>query len=395
MSREGKIYITLLILIIAGIVYINLDNKEKINWFESYIKTHKIPYGTYVLHNELPFIFEDSKIQDINISPYEFLKNNTKKGLYLFIDKDVNFGKEEFEEIKSFVSEGSDIFISTHRISIDSLGFNTEIFIKDNIDDTPFFKLVNNSFDDNKYEFDRNFSHRVFSKIDTFNTTVLGMSGFLNKSDYIVESGANFVKYSYGNGNFYFHTLPEAFTNYFILKDSNENYTSGILSYLNKHKNVFWDSYYKTGRSKIESPLHYIFSNNSLKWAYYILLIGLLLFVYFEGKRKQKSIPVKLPLTNKSLAFTRTIANMYYEKSDHKKIAEYKINFLFEYIRLHFQIGTDTINNNMKNDLSAKSGISLDEIQKAFTLIEKIQNKRQITESELIQLEKIINQFRK
>ena len=130
MSREGKTYITLLILIIAGIVYTNLGNKQKINWFEAYVSSQKIPYGTYVLRKELTSIFDKSKIQDINISPYEFLKTNSKKGLYLFIDKNVSFGKEEFEEIKYFVREGSDVFISTHRISIDSLGFNTEIIIK-------------------------------------------------------------------------------------------------------------------------------------------------------------------------------------------------------------------------------------------------------------------------
>ncbi len=85
----------------------------------------------------------------------------------------------------------------------------------------------------------------------------------------------------------------------------------------------------------------YIFLNRKeLKWAYYIALIGCLLYILFEGKRKQRAIAVITPLKNQTLSFVRTIANMYYEKGESTEIAQHKIDYFLEYIRTRFYLQT-------------------------------------------------------
>ncbi|HHH55200.1 MAG TPA: DUF4350 domain-containing protein [Bacteroidetes bacterium] len=396
MTKEVKIYIGILILVVAGIIFSNTNTKSKVNWFESYVKDHKIPYGTYILYNELSNLFPESKIQTVNISPYDFLEEKfpKKNNLYILINKRIDIGNEEFEKMKEFVKEGNDILISSHSFLLDSFGFKTKYFTFPNFNDSISFNLSNSIFKDKKYYFDRDFTPDVFEKIDTPHTTVAGIFSYENKEGEVIKTGINFVKYDFGEGSIYLHTMPEVFTNYNLIHSPNENYTSGLLSYFGKPTMIFWDSYYKNGRSKIQSPLHYIFNNQSLKWAYYFLLISILVFIIFEGKRKQKPIPVIYPEKSRTLEFTRTIANMYYEKSNHKKIALMKINYFFDYIRTHFLLETNNINEDFLKKLSSKSAIRHQKIEKLFVFIDNLKKKPVVTKEELTDLEKLINEIK-
>jgi len=367
---------------------------KPINWFPSYVNKHKIPYGTFVLYNELASIYPATKIETIKVPPYVFLQDSTKQGTYVFIDEAINFGEEEFNKLLEFVKRGNDVFISTHGISIDTLNLETDIISSTAIEQTPFFKLMNKNLSSKEFDFDRNFHNTSFTEIDTLSTIVLGKTGYVDKNEKRVAEGINFVKHPFGKGSLYLHTFPEAFTNYFILKSSNNQYTASVLSYLDDSKSIFWDAYYKTGKSSIASPMHYLLSSKSLKWAYYIALIGILFFVIFEGKRKQRYIPIITPLKNQTLAFTRTIANMYYEKSEHKNIAEHKISYLLEYIRTKLHVPTVTINDQFYTYVASRSSIDKEIVVKLFKYIDQVHLKNTITKEELIKLNTLIEEFK-
>ena len=367
---------------------------KPINWFPSYVSKHKMPYGTYVLRNELATIFPAAKIETIKIPPYVFLQDSTKQGTYVFIDEAINFGEEEFNKLLEFVKRGNDVFISTYGITIDTLNLETDIISSTAIEQTPFFKLINKNLTSKEFDFDRNFHNTSFTEIDTLSTIVLGKTGYVDKNEKRVAEGINFVKHPFGKGSLYLHTFPEAFTNYFILKSSNNQYTASVLSYLDDSKSIFWDAYYKTGKSSIASPMHYLLSSKSLKWAYYIALIGILFFVIFEGKRKQRYIPIITPLRNQTLAFTRTIANMYYEKSEHKNIAEHKISYLLEYIRTKLHVPTVTINDQFYTYVASRSSIDKEIVVKLFKYIDQVHLKNTITKEELIKLNTLIEEFK-
>ena len=71
MNKTLKIYIGLLILLFGGAIAIEFSKPKPINWSRTFNERHTIPYGTFVLYNELPEIFKNS-IQNITVSPYEF-----------------------------------------------------------------------------------------------------------------------------------------------------------------------------------------------------------------------------------------------------------------------------------------------------------------------------------
>ena len=284
--------------------------------------------------------------------------------------------------------------MSTHGEINDTLNLETQSLITSNLDEKVFFKMVNKNFPSTEYSFDRDFRNQVFTEIDTLRTTVLGKTGYIDKNGERTEEGINFIKYNFGEGNFYFYTFPEAFTNYYLLKENNNQHTAAVLSYLDADKTIYWDEYYKTGKSKITSPMYFLLSNPSLKWSYYLVLIGVLFFVVFEGKRKQRYIPIITPLKNQTLAFTRTIANMYYEKSEHKNIAEHKISYLLDFIRLKLRIPTNKIDATFYKYVASRSGNSTEDIEKLFEYCNYIHLKNAVTKEELLKLNTLIEDFK-
>lgn len=394
MNKRLITYIVIFILLIIGILYIESNKQKPINWFPSYAAKHKIPYGTYVLKQELPTLFKKG-IREVYQPPFEFLQDSTQKGTYFFVNGVVNFGKEEFNKLLAFTNRGNDVFISTSSAFIDTLGIESNIANSTAFKEKLTVKLVNKVFNNTEYSFDRGVSKFVFSEVDTTKTTILGELLIRNQKGSVVSKGANFIKVAHGKGSLFIHTLPEALTNYSMLLNNNNKYVASVLSYLDDEKPIFWDAYYKTGKSKITSPMYYILSSKHLKWAYYTALIGLLFFVIFKGKRNQRYVPVVTPLKNQTVAFTRTIANMYYEKSDHKNIANHKINYFLQHIRTHYRISTLQINDDFYKRLADRSGNSVEDVEKVFNNIATIQQQQSITQEALIELNTAIEQFKK
>lgn len=393
MSRNNKIYLFVFVSGLILLIIYEVLKPKPINWFESYVSTHKIPYGTYVLFQELPDLFPKSTINNVRISPYIFLKDSSKMGTYVFINKSINFDKAEFNELLKFVAKGNSVLIAAHGINIDTLHLKTKLLQSAAFEEKPYFTLSNKAFGAKEYYFDRDFNDFVFDEVDTLAVTVLGESGILNAQNKRKVSDINFIKYQFGKGFFILNTYPEAFINYTLLKSPNQEYATAVLSYLGNPKHIYWDSYYKSGKSQISSPLYYILSNKSLKWAYQIVIFGSLIFIFFGGKRVQRIIPIVKPLQNQTLAFTRTIANMYYTKESHKIIATYKIKYFLAEIRSKYHIETDIYKNDFTKIVALKLGKSFEEAEKVINFIKVIDVKQSLTKEELTKLNNLIYQL--
>lgn len=400
MNKKGKTYIILTVIATLSIIALEYTKPKEINWFPSYAKQHKVPFGTYIFREQLDRIFSPDNIQDINLSPYEFLLNKPDvKGTYVFINNQITFGKVELDELLEWTSQGNTLFIAANNFEtelLEELNLETSIISTfNNFDNEYALKLKNTVFNEATYNFDKSNLMYFFSEIDMLNTSAVGIiNNRSGDSNNLKTEHINIIKQPYGNGDIILSTFPQAFTNYFILSAPNNEYTANVTSYINDAKPIYLDSHYKSGKSFFSSPLYVLLNNKELKWAYYIMLIGVLIYVLFEGKRKQRAIPIVNPLKNQTLDYTRTIANMYYEKEQHKVLAQHKIQHFLEYIRLHLHLSTTDFDETFFANLSARSNNSIEATQQLFKLIELIQNKTQITHKELERLNALIEKFK-
>lgn len=398
MSKKGKIYSVLIALVVLFIVFLEMTKPKDINWFPSYATHHKIPFGSYIFNAQLQRICKN--ITPVERPPFEYLKDNDIKGTYLFYNGGINFGEEERDALLDWVSNGNQLIISAVDFEeqlLDTLHLKTKtVKTYDNFNKEYQVNLVNPQLDQNKtYKYDKANTFYYFNKIDTTQTTILGfIDTYRGPNAKIKDSLVNTIKQPFGDGEIILSTFPQAFTNYFILQSPNQDYTAGLLSYIDTNKTIYVDTYYKNGKKFYASPMYLFLSTTSLKWAYYIMLIGVLIYIIFEGKRKQRAIPIVRPLKNQTLDFTRTIANMYYEKGKHKDISSHKITHFLDYIRNTMHLTTSNIDDIFIKNLAARSNNTVSDTQTLFNHISALNSKSVVDKTELERLNTLIEQFK-
>lgn len=379
MSKNIKIYIAVLVFILILILIGDYNKQKTIDWRPTYSVNDKIPYGLYVFDKEIGGILKNQKIERIpDITPYEFLDSKynedtlvetyTVKGTFINISQQNNLDDQSAKEIMYFVSHGNNAFLSMTNFPktlLDSLKFEYSSNLLQTKDASVW--MANKKLSSKIYKSTSDIAD-YFSKIDTLNTTVLGYEG---NPKY--KKNINFIKVPYKNGYFFLHTNPVAFTNYNLLKKDRYQYTEKVLSYIPKG-DVFWYTKSPNDENISASPLRYIFSQPALKWAWYLFLIGMFIFILFNAKRKQRIVPILQPLSNLTIDFTKTIGNLYYQEGDHKNIIDKKIIYFLERIRTEYLIDTTKLDDEFVKKLQHKTGKDEKDIQELVLLINEYRN---------------------
>ena len=386
----------------SGILFLLLillewNTPRPIDWRPTFSMADKIPYGSYLVFELLPEIFPDQEIQVINKPFYEASQDLPVDACnYIFINDEISPDKVETERLLTFVAEGNYVFIAANAIKgplADTLHLTVDVrFVP--VFDSVGFAITDSiplnfsnpalaSREDYQYRHHHQAVNFLITSFDTLNTTILGTTA----SDMV-----NFIRIRYGEGAIFYSTVPLAFTNYNVLYGNNYEYIAKALSYL-PVQTTYWDEYYKVGRTRASSPLRYILSQPALKRAYIMMITGFLLFLIFEGRRRQRIIPLIPPLRNTTVEFVQTISRLYLQSNNHKKLAEKKILHFLEFLRSRFYIKTNEFSEAFYQLLVQKSGVPLQDIQRLFFLIQQIRQQPAIDERQLLQLHKQIEQF--
>ena len=86
------------------------------------------------------------------------------------------------------------------------------------------------------------------------------------------------------------------------------------------------------------SLLSFIHEQEALTWAFYTLIISVLLLLLFQMKRRQRPIPVINLPQNDSLNFVELIGNLYLLNKDNRALLERKMTYFREMVRSRYQV---------------------------------------------------------
>ncbi|MDB5191400.1 MAG: hypothetical protein JWQ96_963 [Segetibacter sp.] len=384
----------IIVFLVVFVVYViaELNKPKPVNWSVTLSKNDKNPFGSYILYDRLKDLFPSTSINSYRLPIYDQLNDyeGNQTG-YIILSADFRPTPTDYEELQNYVSQGNYLFVSASNFAsafLDSLKLEVRNRVSLLPTDSTSINFVNPLLKAPKdYTFQKLTIDEYFSSFDTTKTIVLGVNNF---------NEANFVKVPHGDGAFLVHASPLCFSNYFMLKENNEKYTATAISYLPANlSTIYWDEYYKLGKGAADTPLRFLLSNEYLTWALRLSLMGMLIFVFFEMKRKQRIIPVITPLRNSTLDFIKTVASVYFNEKDNTGVANKKIAYFFEFVRNKYFLQTNEINDLFIEQLSRKSGVAKDEVSQLINFIQEVRVNYRISDKGLLLLNQEIDDFYK
>lgn len=361
------------------------------DWTPTYLKEDKIPFGLYVLTHEFESLFPGAKVKTSSLPIYNTLKSDLSEPVnYLLIAPEIKADKLDYATMVSFMKRGNHVFIAAADLSkvlTDSLKIDTKFTFNVNTKSSVGVNFVNPELKTRQnYVFDKELGNSYFSKIDTAKATVLGRN---------TNGEINFVKYTFGKGALYILPSPHLLSNYNLLYPRGAEYASKVLSYLPANATLVLDEYNTRDETTDSSILRVLFKHDQLRWAYMLSITGLLIFVLFEMKRRQRIIPVADPLKNVSVEFAALIGKVYYEQRDNADLARKIISYFLEKLRADYRLQTQHIDEELAETLVTRSGVKAEIIQELFNLINQLTDKKKVNDHQLINLNKLIEEFYK
>ncbi|MEZ0609556.1 DUF4350 domain-containing protein [Fibrella sp. WM1] len=389
--RPNK-YIVILLATVVAFVLFEYYKPKPIDWNPTYRNDDKIPFGAQATFELLPSLMREASVQSTRLPPYNLLTETKLPGRsnYVAVCQTFNVGALDTRELLRYVAKGNTAFLSAYEFSDTlsrALGFKADLKNPLRADSTLRSNFVLPALARKggygfKHDDGRNF---LVVKKPNSAITVLARNA---------RNEAVFLKIPHGRGTFYIHNLPLAFTNYYVLQDASSDYMVKAFSFLPAQP-TFWDEYQKQGRfgEEEQSLLRYIKRQPALNWAYLIGLWGLILYVFFAGKRTQRIIPVVELPKNRSLEFAQTVGRMYFQQGNHDNVARKKIQYFLADIRERYLLNTQALDADFTELLTRKSGVPLDQVQELVRMLVQAQQAVSITEFDLLRLNGAIEQF--
>jgi len=361
------------------------------DWTSTYLKEDKIPFGTYILHQQIQNIFPRSGILVSNKRVYNTLKDKQfKNSNYLLVASQIDVDRFDLKELLRFMNDGNHVFMASFKLSdILRKKLRLESASSFSYTDSPTASI---NFTNPRlgpktnYLFKKGLASQYYSRFDTSAATVLGK----NKA-----GKANFLRYTFGKGSLYLLPNPQLLTNYGLLSAAGPAYASKALSYLPAGQTLIWDEFNSRDSTEDKAVLRVIFGNAYLRWAYYLALGGLVIFVLFQMKRRQRIIPLIVRPANSSVEFVKVVGKVYYQQRDNQDIASKKSKYFLAHIRSRYQLKTVELNDELQEQLCLRSGADPATVRKIFGLIKGIGKGSPVDDKTLILFNKLTEQFYK
>lgn len=192
-----------------------------------------------------------------------------------------------------------------------------------------------------------------------------------------VKGQPQIVRYAIGTGHITLHAAPLVVSNYFLLQEKNLDYLQGLWNTLpGGITHVYWNSFYRHHAE--HSNLGILWRHPATRWALCMAVIVLLLYVLLEMKRRQNAMPVVKPLENTSVTFVETVGRLYYNKGNHHNLAEKMVQHFLEWVRTHYYLNTNNLDEDFVRSLASKSGLPVEVVKNMVEMIDEVKAGRYV-----------------
>lgn len=381
MNKTFKLYAAIFIVVMLILAFFEVNKTEVTNWTKNFSVKEKTPFGLFVFNQEAEHLFA-GKLEKTQENPYSYYSNHKKKPHNILVIE-TKVDQTSWKKILEQVSNGSDAMIITSRFPrkiADSIGIDVSYYgdVEKSVLKLTDAKLQNTFMEMDKFPSSGSINY-IKSGSDILGKNVTG-----NKTEAV-----NFIKTKFGKGNIFIHTEPLFVTNYYLLKPGNFKYAEAVFGFLD-NKDTVW--FVDSTKAVSTSPLRFILQHPALKYAWWMFLGGMLLFIIFNAKRKQRIVPIIEPLKNTSVEFVKSIGNLYLQEGDFHDMMAKKAQYFLYKVRLDFLIDTQNLDDDFAKKLQLKTGKPIEGINEIISLIKKAQDPyASVMREDLVRMNKLID----
>lgn len=387
MSKTLKIYGAVLLVFLILIGLLEAAIKPSVNWRKNFDPSEKSPFGLFVFAQEAAHLFRNKLLKE-KTAPYHFYSQKKEDSPHNIILVNRSLDKPSIDQILKNVENGTVVLWAEYSFPMqlqDTLDFRTG---QVSFDDRSILK-----FTDKKLKKDSLLMDKLPEQIGFISFRpeheILGVF-----QDQQLTEHVNFMKIPYGKGLFYLHTEPLFFTNFYLLKKPGGlKYLNNSLSFLPDRKTI-WFMEAAENESQAQGQLSFILSKPALRYAWWLFLAGLLLFVIFNVKRKQRKIPVIEPKKNKSVEFVQSIGNLYLQEGDFHEMMAKKSTYFLHRVRQELMLDTEVLDETFAEKLQHKTGTDQEIITEAIELIKRgLDPYASVQKEDLFRLNKLLDEL--
>lgn len=390
-----KIGIAVIAAMLLIYFYVNTDKTIKYDWDTHYSTSSKDPYGTYLFYELLKKDKTDSSFIPIN-QPLKtiLIDEKTTGNNYFFLGSNWYYTEEDIQALVDFAKRGNQVFIIASQEPYELIRAANDlslIYFGSYYDTLIELKSLGPEKRKVDIEFisDWETYYHEWMYADSVESVRMYSLGT------ITDNKTNFLSLSHGDGYLNFHLTPLVFTNFNLRNESTLEYVNEVLSEVDSGK-IYWDKFSNlpyNEESQSQSPLSYILSQESLRWAWYILLSMALIYLLFYTKRKQRVIPVLHDANNTSLDYVKTIGAMYFHESSHLKIVMHQHHLFLTFIRTRYGLSTHKIDEDFLKKASLKSNVSVEDIDRILKEAKRLELIYEVSTKALIEFNKMTESF--
>lgn len=368
----------------------------------------KIPYGTYAAYHLLSQQFPEASIEVNGYAPedWQSLSYDSAGQALLIINSYFDPTISDLNALNSFVKEGNYVFISCLQMNDAARAFfkveQEDVYnpftIKNDYGIINMYDSFAVKLDSHTYSVPLEFVYpgvsynNRFTKYDSLFTYPLGYNADDNMP--------NLLAINAKKGSIFLHTAPITFTNFFLLYNNNHQYYERLMSlFPTNTRKIVWDEYFLLNKQSKDTNedekglLSVLLSHKNFYVAFWMLMVLLALYFFTEVKRRQRLIPEYSKPANDSLEFVTTIGKLYYEKGDHKNLADKLTLFFLDYVRNKHKLSTNELDDAFVQRLSLKTGIPVEELSKLIDTLNAIKASDRINEQQLLKYHQQLELF--
>ncbi len=411
-----RIPIILGVVALILIVVAEMNRPKPIDWTPGYRSTETKPLGSYVTADLLGTFFDGEEVTVLDESLYEVLYPGSEQMVsganYLLVTDELHLSELDTRSLLEWVRGGGNALIAAGSMEgplADSL------LLEYSLNSTPALSGEDGEGDERKIGF-RFSSDGTGEYRENWLPVGRGLSPWINHFVLFNEENTTIVEETTGSeedaieplitalrveldeGAVLVVSVPESFSNIMMLDEAGFRRGSVLLSYLPTAP-LYWDDYYKPERSggaggaESGSPLSYITSRPALRTAWTLLLVGLVLFVVFAARRRQRVIPVVKPPRNVTLDFVEMVGGLYHDQGSFIDLADRRTASLLEYIRHRLNLPTTELDALFATRLAERSGVEAKVAEELVRSIGEMEGREEISAGELLAYNKKIEAF--